>query len=69
MRRLALNWGVTGLLCEGTASDEEKIAFGVERARALCAKPGDVVVVTAGISKEAGSTNLIRVVTVGPARA
>jgi pyruvate kinase len=64
VRRLALNWGVTGLLCEATASDEEKIAFGVERARALCAKPGDVVVVTAGISKEAGSTNLIRVLTV-----
>jgi len=64
VRRLALNWGVTGLLCEAAASDDEKVAFGVERARALCAKPGDVVVVTAGISKEAGSTNLIRVLTV-----
>jgi pyruvate kinase len=64
VRRLALNWGVTGLLCEREASDEEKVAFGVERARALCAKPGDVVVVTAGISQEAGSTNLIRVLTV-----
>ena len=46
------------------AGDDEKVAVGVERARALCAKPGDVVVVTAGISKEAGSTNLIRVLTV-----
>jgi len=64
VRRLALNWGVSGVLCEATLSDDEKVAFGVERARALCAKPGDVVVVTAGISKEAGSTNLIRVLTV-----
>lgn len=64
VRRLALNWGVTGLLFEGSAGDEEKVAFGVERARALCSEPGDVLVVTAGISQEAGSTNLIRVVTV-----
>jgi pyruvate kinase len=64
VRRLALNWGVTGLLYEGAAGDEEKVAFGVARARALCSEPGDVLVVTAGISQEAGSTNLIRVVTV-----
>ncbi len=64
VRRLALNWGVTGILCGGTLNDDEKVVFGVERARALGAKPGDVVVVTAGISKEAGSTNLIRVLTV-----
>jgi pyruvate kinase len=64
VRRLALNWGVTGLLCDSAASDEEKIDFGLERARTLCSKPGDVIVVTAGISKEAGSTSLIRVVTV-----
>ena len=49
---------------EGPAGDEEKVAFGVARARALCSEPGDVLVVTAGISREAGSTNLIRVVTV-----
>jgi pyruvate kinase len=64
VRRLALNWGVTGLLYEGAAGDEEKVAFGMARARALCSEPGDVLVVTAGISQEAGSTNLIRVVTV-----
>ncbi|MEN8158755.1 MAG: pyruvate kinase [Myxococcota bacterium] len=64
VRRLALNWGVTGLLFEDSAGDEEKVAFGIERARALCSEPGDVVVVTAGISQETGSTNLVRVVTV-----
>ena len=64
VRRLALNWGVSGLLFEGSAGDEEKVAFGIARARALCSEPGDTLVVTAGISQEAGSTNLIRVVTV-----
>jgi pyruvate kinase len=64
VRRLALNWGVTGLLFEGSAGDEEKVAFGIARARGLCSEPGDVVVVTAGISQETGSTNLVRVVTV-----
>jgi len=64
VRRLALNWGVTGLLTDRTSSDDERIAFGIERARGLCCEPGDVIVVTAGISQESGSTNLIRVVTV-----
>jgi pyruvate kinase len=63
VRRLALNWGVTALLCDASAGDDDKVAFGSDRARALGAKPGDVVVVTAGISKEAGSTNQIRVLT------
>jgi len=63
VRRLALNWGVSGLLCDASASDDDKVAFGLEHARALGAKPGDVVVATAGISNEAGSTNLIRVIT------
>jgi pyruvate kinase len=63
VRRLALNWGVTGLLCAASSSDDEKVAFGIEKARALGAKPGDVLVVTAGISSEAGSTNQIRVLT------
>lgn len=64
-RRLALNWGVTAVLYTGDGSDDERIAFGVNAARELgCAQSGDVVVATAGISREAGSTNLIRVVSV-----
>ena len=48
---------------EGEGDDESQVRFGVERARVLgLAQPGDVVIVTAGISGEAGSTNLIRVV-------
>ncbi len=64
-RRLALNWGITALPLPDETDDEVRIAAGVERARALgCAASGDAVVVTAGISREAGSTNLVRVVTV-----
>jgi pyruvate kinase len=64
-RKLALNWGVMAVPFEGEGDDddESQVRFGVERARALgLAQPGDVVIVTAGISGEAGSTNLIRVV-------
>jgi len=62
VRRLALNWGVTGLLYEGDDDDQRKIDFGIERARQICARPGDVLVVTAGISRASGSTNLVRIV-------
>ncbi|MEN8181284.1 MAG: pyruvate kinase [Myxococcota bacterium] len=62
-RRLALNWGVLAVPFEGDGDDERQVRFGVERARELgLARPGEVVIVTAGISGEAGSTNLIRVV-------
>ena len=65
VRKLAMNWGVTALLHRGDHSDEAKIDFGVERARELgYIAPGDVLVATAGTSREAGSTNMIRVVTV-----
>ena len=63
VRRLALNWGVTGLLYEGEGGDDDKTEFGLSRARECCAEPGDVIVVTAGISREAGSTNRISVLT------
>ncbi len=64
-RRLALNWGVTATVVPGSNDDERKLADGLAWARergVLVA--GDLVVVTAGISHEAGSTSSIRVVTV-----
>jgi pyruvate kinase len=65
VRKLSMNWGVTGLLFEGTRSDEAMIAFAIQRGRELgCIQSGDVVVVTAGVHSETGSTNTIRVVTV-----
>jgi pyruvate kinase len=67
VRRLCLNWGVTPLLQPAAAdSDRARIAFGLERARALgVVRPGDVVVATAGIAGAGGSTSQLRVVTVG----
>ena len=60
-----MNWGVTGVLLESDpgVSDDDVIDFALRRARDLgIAAPGDVCVVTAGRSRETGSTNLIRVV-------
>jgi pyruvate kinase len=67
MRRFAMNWGVIGVRFEGSdLSDPAMTAFAIQRAQELgIAELGDVVVVTAGVSHEAGSTNVIRVVTVG----
>jgi pyruvate kinase len=64
--RLALNWGVTGILCPpDPPSNEERIGAGISRARELgIVQSGDIVVVTAGAHGETGSTNLIRVVEV-----
>jgi pyruvate kinase len=65
VRKLAMNWGVTALLFEGERVDERMIQFAVDSGREQgFVQPGDVVVATAGISREAGSTNLIRVITV-----
>jgi pyruvate kinase len=65
VRKLAMNWGVTALHFEGERADEAMIRFGIERGREQgFIQRGDVVVATAGISREAGSTNMIRVITV-----
>jgi len=65
VRRLSMNWGVTAVLAEGDPSDDDKIAYGIQRGRELgCIQPGDVVVVTGGIQQQTGSTNMIRVATV-----
>ncbi len=65
VRRLALNWGVTPVYCEIRRPNEALIRAGLKRGRELgYLVKGDVVVATAGISRESGSTNMIRVVTV-----
>jgi pyruvate kinase len=64
-RRLAMNWGVLPILYEGEPTDEEKIQFGLERAKALgYVHAGDTIVATAGQTQQAGGTNLIRVIMV-----
>ncbi len=64
-RRLCMNWGITALRYEDDGGDEYKIAFAIERAREMgYVEAGDVVIVTAGLSKQSGSTDMIRVLTV-----
>ena len=63
-RRLCMNWGITALRCQDEG-DEDKIAFAIKRAREMgYVEAGDVVIVTAGLSKQSGSTDMIRVLTV-----
>ncbi len=65
VRRLCMNWGVIPMLYEGGNDDKAKLDFAINRARELgYVKSGDVVVVTAGYQQQAGSTDLIRVLTV-----
>ena len=63
--RLAMNWGVLPLLYEGDGGDDDKISFATSRAKELgYLKDNDLLILTAGSSKQAGSTDLIRVLTV-----
>jgi len=62
-RRLAVNWGVTPLLCPEELGDREKIDFAIEWARKLGhLQTGDLVVVTAGHHQRPGTTDQIRVI-------
>jgi len=62
VRRLCMNWGVTGMHHPGGGSDDEMLRFGIDRARALgYVAPGDVIVVTHGVEREARSTSMLRV--------
>jgi pyruvate kinase len=64
-RRLALNWGVLPLFQAGDISDEEKISFGIERAREMgYLTSGDLILTVAGKFQTAGGTDYIRVMTV-----
>ena len=52
-------------LYEGDPDDEKKVGRGIEWARERgVLTDGDLVVVTGGISSEAGSTNMVRLITV-----
>jgi pyruvate kinase len=65
VRRLAMNWGVLALHYQGDGTDDDKLDFATERAKQSgYARPGDIIVATAGSHRQAGSTDLIRVLTV-----
>ena len=60
--RLAMNWGVLAIHYDGDGSDDEKIVFAINRARELgYVNDNDLLILTAGSSRQAGSTDLIRV--------
>ncbi len=63
--RLSMNWGVTRILFEGERSDDAMVRFAIEVGiEKGYVEPGDIVVVTHGVDREAGSTSLIKVLTV-----
>jgi pyruvate kinase len=65
VRKLAMNWGVTAIYYTGERSDEAMIRFGIRRGcEDGTLRKGDIVVATTGSVGEAGSTDVIRVVTV-----
>ena len=65
MQRLAMNWGVLPMLYQGTGDDEDKIQFAIGHARAKgYVQSGDLLILTAGNTRQAGSTDLIRVLLV-----
>lgn len=65
VNRLAMNWGVLGILYLGGGSDEERLQFATECGKKLgLVQSGDRVILIAGSSNQAGSTNLIRALAV-----
>jgi len=65
VRRLSMNWGVTGMRAPEGQSDTELLAFAIERGRELgFIQRGDLLVVTHGVERESGSTSMVRVLTV-----
>ncbi len=65
VHRMAMSWGIYGILCSDEGSDEERLDFAIESAKRIgLLAPGDLVILTAGSSRQAGSTNLIRVVAI-----
>ena len=65
VRRLAINWGVLAIHYAADGTDDKRLAFATEQAKASgYARAGDIIVATAGSQRQAGSTDLIRVLTV-----
>ena len=66
VRRLAMNWGVVPMFYQGEPIDVARVEFAIERAKKDgILRRGDVVVATGSSKREGGSTDQIRVVTVG----
>ena len=65
VQRLALSWGIYGFHYTGADTDEDRLTFAIDTAkRRGQVKSGDVVILITGPSRQAGSTNMIRALTV-----
>lgn len=65
VHRLAMSWGIYHCHCSDDDSDSARLEFAIESARQIgLLAAGDLVILTAGSSRQAGSTNLIRVVAI-----
>ena len=65
VQRLALSWGIYGFHYTGADTDEDRLAFAIDTAkRRGQVESGDVVILITGPSRQAGSTNMIRALTV-----
>jgi pyruvate kinase len=65
VRKLSMNWGVTGIHFDGQGSDDEMLSFAARRGVELgYIDPGDIIVATHGVDRESGSTSMIRVLNV-----
>ena len=65
VRRLSMNWGVTGMRAPEKSSDSELLAFAIAQGRERgFIQTGDLLVVTHGVERESGSTSMVRVLTV-----
>jgi pyruvate kinase len=68
VRAFAMNWGVSGILLGAdveVTSDQDVAEVALRKARELgLVESGELCVLTAGRSRESGSTNMIRVVQV-----
>ena len=63
--QLSMNWGVLAIYYDGNGSDEDKVTFAISKAKALgYVTDNDLLILTAGNSRQAGSTDLIRVLSV-----
>jgi len=61
VQRLALSWGIYGFLYGGADADQQRLEFAIDCAKKLGqVKPGDLVILITGPSRQAGSTNMLR---------
>ena len=59
-----MNWGVNAIQYNGDGSDNDRLEFAMRAARESgYARSGDIVIATTGSHLRAGSTDLIRVLT------